>query len=186
MIRNPAADQQALARVWRDGQKKTCFVYRLIATGTIEEKVFQRQTHKQSLSSCVVDAAEDVERHFSLDSLRKLFEMNEGTACETHDVFRCKRCVAGSMVKEGEMAYGDTSTWGHYSSSEFHKLYDPVLKSSIRDAASFVFQYKSHVVKSDIPSAQDTFKENMASSPERNGKDNEEEEDDEEMEGVYV
>ncbi|KAA8566614.1 hypothetical protein EYC84_009159 [Monilinia fructicola] len=35
---NPAADQQALARVWRDGQKKDCFVYRFIATGTIEEK----------------------------------------------------------------------------------------------------------------------------------------------------
>lgn len=27
---NPAADQQALARVWRDGQKKECFVYRFI------------------------------------------------------------------------------------------------------------------------------------------------------------
>jgi DNA repair and recombination RAD54-like protein len=53
---NPAADQQALARVWRDGQKKDCFVYRFIATGTIEEKIFQRQSHKQSLSSCVVDS----------------------------------------------------------------------------------------------------------------------------------
>lgn len=29
---NPAADQQALARVWRDGQKKDCFVYRFIAS----------------------------------------------------------------------------------------------------------------------------------------------------------
>ena len=27
---NPASDQQALARVWRDGQKKNCFVYRFI------------------------------------------------------------------------------------------------------------------------------------------------------------
>jgi DNA repair and recombination protein RAD54 and RAD54-like protein len=53
---NPAADQQALARVWRDGQKKDCFVYRFIGTGTIEEKIFQRQSHKQSLSSCVVDS----------------------------------------------------------------------------------------------------------------------------------
>jgi DNA repair and recombination RAD54-like protein len=53
---NPAADQQALARVWREGQRKDCFVYRFIATGTIEEKIFQRQSHKQSLSSCVVDS----------------------------------------------------------------------------------------------------------------------------------
>ena len=25
---NPAVDKQAAARVWRDGQKKRCFVYR--------------------------------------------------------------------------------------------------------------------------------------------------------------
>ena len=28
---NPANDDQAMARVWRDGQKKPCFVYRLLA-----------------------------------------------------------------------------------------------------------------------------------------------------------
>ena len=52
---NPANDEQAMARVWRDGQKKQCFVYRMLAVGTIEEKIFQRQTHKKALSSCVVD-----------------------------------------------------------------------------------------------------------------------------------
>lgn len=36
---NPAADQQAMARIWRDGQKLPCNVYRLLTTGTIEEKV---------------------------------------------------------------------------------------------------------------------------------------------------
>lgn len=28
---NPANDEQAMARVWRDGQKKQCYIYRLIA-----------------------------------------------------------------------------------------------------------------------------------------------------------
>lgn len=32
---------KALARVWRDGQKKTCYIYRLFSTGTIEEKIYQ-------------------------------------------------------------------------------------------------------------------------------------------------
>ncbi|KAI9593850.1 P-loop containing nucleoside triphosphate hydrolase protein [Syncephalis fuscata] len=146
---NPASDQQALARVWRDGQKKTCFIYRLIGTGTIEEKIFQRQSHKQSLSSCVVDEAEDVERHFSLENLRRLFQLNEASPCETHDTFQCRRCVAGRMSREGDMQYGDASTWNHYNEPELHKMADPVLKKSARGVVSFVFQYKSH--KNDLP-----------------------------------
>ncbi|KAI9653443.1 MAG: DNA-dependent ATPase protein rad54 [Alyxoria varia] len=114
---NPAADQQALARVWRDGQKKDCFVYRFVATGSIEEKIFQRQSHKQSLSSCVVDSAEDVERHFSAESLRELFALKEGTWSDTHDTFKCSRCRAEDgrqMVKAQAMLYGDTSSWNHF------------------------------------------------------------------------
>ncbi|KAL4912555.1 vacuolar protein 14 C-terminal Fig4p binding-domain-containing protein [Aspergillus aurantiobrunneus] len=116
---NPAADQQALARVWRDGQKKDCFVYRFIATGSIEEKIFQRQSHKQSLSSCVVDSAEDVERHFSLDSLRELFQFKPETTSDTHDTFKCKRCRPDGTqyVKAPAMLYGDTSSWNHFVNS---------------------------------------------------------------------
>ena len=49
------------------------FVYRFIATGTVEEKIFQRQAHKQALSSAVVDNNESAERHFSVGELKKLF-----------------------------------------------------------------------------------------------------------------
>lgn len=126
---NPAADQQALARVWRDGQKKECkwkrvpilmlfndalvvgFVYRFISTGTIEEKIFQRQASKQALSSAVVDEKEDAERHFSVDALRQLFSFREDTLCDTHDTFKCKRCKDGrQIVKAPALLYGDVST----------------------------------------------------------------------------
>lgn len=137
---NPANDEQAMARVWRDGQKKTCYIYRLLSvsstrssdsdiklepsdvflpvaemifltdtiidqhlglfngyvrlmpcvflcwqTGTIEEKILQRQAHKKALSSCVVDEEQDVERHFSLGELRELFTLNKETTSDTHD-----------------------------------------------------------------------------------------------------
>ncbi|KAF2487134.1 DNA repair protein, SNF2 family [Neohortaea acidophila] len=148
---NPAADQQALARVWRDGQKKDCFVYRFIATGTIEEKIFQRQSHKQSLSSCVVDSAEDVERHFSLDSLRELFQYRPGTTSDTHDTFKCKRCKDGKqVVKAPAMLYGDTSTWNHFTNDEgdrgpMGRIQDLLLRQEANDTAvSAVFQYISH------------------------------------------
>ena len=31
---NPANDDQAMARIWRDGQKKKCYIYRLITVRT--------------------------------------------------------------------------------------------------------------------------------------------------------
>ncbi|KAK2778186.1 DNA repair and recombination protein rad54 [Colletotrichum kahawae] len=144
---NPAADQQALARVWRDGQKKDCFVYRFIATGTIEEKIFQRQSHKQSLSSCVVDSAEDVERHFSLDSLRELFQYRPGTNSDTHDTFKCKRCKPDGRqyIKSPAMLYGDTSTWNHFVNEGLKPIQDLLLRQECGEPeVSAVFQYISH------------------------------------------
>jgi DNA repair and recombination RAD54-like protein len=130
-----------------------CFIYRFISTGTIEEKIFQRQAHKQSLSSCVVDAEEDVERHFSLGALRDLFKMNENTLCDTHDTFKCKRCKDGKQFirpPEGVINTGataaDTSTWNHFSKAELHKTFDTILKEEALSTnnVTFVFQNKSH------------------------------------------
>ncbi|KAG7092566.1 DNA repair protein rhp54 [Marasmius oreades] len=143
---NPAADQQALARVWRDGQKKECFVYRFISTGTIEEKIFQRQANKQALSSCVVDEKEDMERHFSVDALRQLFLFNEHTLCETHETFKCRRCRDGKqIVKASALLYGDASTWNHFTNGELKNNHDDLLRAEVGlPEVSFVFQYISH------------------------------------------
>ena len=46
---NPANDKQAMSRIWRDGQKKPVFIYRLICHGTIEDAIFQ--VHLRSTSS---------------------------------------------------------------------------------------------------------------------------------------
>lgn len=149
---NPAADQQALARVWRDGQKKDCFVYRFIATGSIEEKIFQRQSHKQSLSTCVVDAGEDVERHFSLDSLRELFQFKPETRSDTHDTFKCKRCRPDGTqyIKAPAMLYGDTSSWNHFVNTgeqgPLNQIQDLLLRQETGEQdVSAIFQYISHV-----------------------------------------
>ncbi|GAA5802781.1 hypothetical protein HPULCUR_008256 [Helicostylum pulchrum] len=142
---NPAADQQALARVWRDGQKKDCFIYRFISSGTIEEKIFQRQSHKQSLSNCVVDEAE-AERHFSVADMRQLFTLHTKSESETHDTFKCKRCIQGKQHSPADiMNYGDTSTWNHYD-KDLIRLSDPILATeSNKGIVSCVFQYTSHM-----------------------------------------
>ena len=87
---NPAVDKQAAARCWRDGQKKRCFTYRFLATGTVEEKIFQRQLSKEGLQS-VVDDKEQVNA-LSTKDLRNLFKLRSGTPSDTHDKLRCERC----------------------------------------------------------------------------------------------
>lgn len=61
-----------------------------LQTGSIEEKMLQRQAHKKALSSSVVDCEEDVARHFSLSELRSLFQLEENTPSDTHDKYASK------------------------------------------------------------------------------------------------
>ncbi|XBW34867.1 hypothetical protein QEN19_000434 [Hanseniaspora menglaensis] len=144
---NPAADQQALARVWRDGQKKDCFIYRFISTGTIEEKIYQRQSMKMSLSSCVVDENDDVERLFSADNLKKLFIYDEQSECDTHTTFNCKRCINGQQRKSSKtMLYGDATSWNHLNHEALKNTNDHLLREEYNhQEVSYAFQYISHV-----------------------------------------
>ncbi|KAI6232961.1 DNA repair and recombination protein RAD54-like [Aphelenchoides fujianensis] len=147
---NPANDDQAMARVWRDGQKKNCFIYRLLATGSIEEKIFQRQTHKKALSSCVVDEAEDVARHFSSTELKTLFELNTGVPSDTHAKLKCKRCQLGREVTEPPDTAdtnSDLSLWYH-TEKDIRKLPDNVLRT-VYDCGAISFVFHQHTNKSD-------------------------------------
>ncbi|XP_070977901.1 DNA repair and recombination protein RAD54B-like [Oncorhynchus clarkii lewisi] len=99
---NPANDIQAMSRVWRDGQKKTVHIYRLLTAGTIEERIFQRQVSKQGLSGTVVDLGKGAEHtSFSSNELRDLFSLTD-TPCLTHDLLHCSCSMDGSAPEEGE------------------------------------------------------------------------------------
>jgi superfamily II DNA or RNA helicase len=53
---NPAVEAQAIDRAHRIGQDKQVFSYRLIARGTVEEKVLDLQSAKRELAASIIDA----------------------------------------------------------------------------------------------------------------------------------
>ncbi|KAJ2825647.1 hypothetical protein IWW50_002755, partial [Coemansia erecta] len=52
---NPLYDEQAVARAYRYGQKKRVYVYRLLTTGTWENKLFDNNIFKVGMTRRVVD-----------------------------------------------------------------------------------------------------------------------------------
>lgn len=153
---NPANDAQAMARVWRPGQTKKVYLYRTLATGTIDEKIFQRQVAKLSLADSVVHGDADSVQNFSQRDLRDIFQYRGNTTiCDTHDLLNC-RCSKNfkkiPLHKRQAVKVDELSTWKHYddpSKIELHNYF-----SDCKDV-SFVFLKETDPSKEDIPDVQE-------------------------------
>jgi superfamily II DNA or RNA helicase len=69
---NPAVEAQAVDRTHRIGQDKPVIVYRLVAVGTIEEKVMELKARKQALFSRVMDDDGLMSAPLSVEDIRGL------------------------------------------------------------------------------------------------------------------
>jgi SNF2 family DNA or RNA helicase len=70
---NPASENQATDRAWRIGQDQPVFVYKLIAQGTLEEKIQDMQRRKGELANAVLDAEGGLAAAIGRDDLQVLF-----------------------------------------------------------------------------------------------------------------
>ena len=158
---NPANDAQAMGRVWRDGQRKKVFIYRLLSTGTIEEKIYQRQVSKQGLSANVMDATDTSKQHFTNNELKTLFQLKYDTNCETHDLLGCKckevKKVSDdkkSMVFKTHQRSGprmdELKGWKHFNSPSEGN--DILLRKFGAKTVSFIFanERDSSTTKTDV------------------------------------
>ena len=71
---NMSAQNQATDRAYRMGQQNKVQVYKLIAKGTIEEKIEKLQQQKLELSDSLVKEGETFITHLSMEDIEGLFE----------------------------------------------------------------------------------------------------------------
>lgn len=73
---NPAVERQATDRVHRIGQTKPVFAYKLVAAGTVEEKILELQARKADLAGALLDggaSAESLGRVLDAETVDRLF-----------------------------------------------------------------------------------------------------------------
>ena len=71
---NPAVENQATDRAHRIGQKKIVQVIRLVAKGTIEDKILSLQEKKKSLTDSILQANDSIPDHLDMEEILELLQ----------------------------------------------------------------------------------------------------------------
>jgi SNF2 family DNA or RNA helicase len=71
---NPAVEDQATDRAHRIGQDKPVFVYKLVAQGTVEERMLELQQRKKALAAGVYEAGGNSAAALNAADIERLFE----------------------------------------------------------------------------------------------------------------
>jgi SNF2 family DNA or RNA helicase len=75
---NPAVENQATDRAHRIGQDKPVFVHRLVAAGTVEERIRALQSRKADLAHGILDEDAALAKVLTAQDMQALFEPLSG------------------------------------------------------------------------------------------------------------
>ncbi|XP_071561970.1 DNA repair and recombination protein RAD54B isoform X1 [Temnothorax nylanderi] len=160
---NPASDLQAMARIWRDGQKRNVYIYRLLTTGTIEEKIYQRQISKASLCESVVDLNRLGSLKLSTAELKDLFTLASDTNSLTHDLMNCSCSGQNEHIPSEELTEKSNETrdcqftlcdkssqqnltinqlrdWQHFKQPISSDVMQDIMLTEVSDNITFIFK----------------------------------------------
>jgi superfamily II DNA or RNA helicase len=73
---NPASENQATDRAWRIGQEQPVFVYKLIARGTLEEKIQEMQRRKGALADVLLAPESGLAAGLGADDLQAILGLS--------------------------------------------------------------------------------------------------------------
>jgi DNA repair and recombination protein RAD54B len=107
---NPATDEQAMARIHREGQTRHCKIYRFLVKGGLEERIWQRQVVKRGLADSILEggggaggsggggSSKNGVAQFSVEELRDLFRLDESEDLRTHELIGCRCGGSGNFA----------------------------------------------------------------------------------------
>lgn len=97
---NPSTDVQARERAWRLGQTRSVTIYRLMTSGTVEEKIYHRQIFKQFLTNKILKDPKQ-RRFFKSHDMADLFTLEDENAVgtETGGIFAGSEVAVKSQGK---------------------------------------------------------------------------------------
>ncbi|KAF9114472.1 hypothetical protein BGX27_010702 [Mortierella sp. AM989] len=118
---NPSTDVQARERAWRLGQTREVTIYRLMTSGTIEEKIYHRQIFKQFLTNKILKDPKQ-RRFFKSHDMADLFtlEGEDAVGTETGGIFQGSEVAI--KTKPSEKGKRKSSKRGGDSFEELSKL----------------------------------------------------------------
>ncbi|KAG0331739.1 hypothetical protein BG000_010635 [Podila horticola] len=108
---NPSTDVQARERAWRLGQTRAVTIYRLMTSGTIEEKIYHRQIFKQFLTNKILKDPKQ-RRFFKSHDMADLFtlEGEDAVGTETGGIFEGSEVAIRPKSSSSLTAAGSSSS----------------------------------------------------------------------------